>query len=282
MKRETIARKWLGFGLFISVTCASAQAPEDCASECNAPTVDIPVLAHAESFKLSAPPSNHRLDGQLDEWTVAGDANLFDAKVPRHEQRLWLAASDAGIVVAMQSGSLLKVEIASLDALHVPQISWRSRRIDSVWYTGLAACADEHPSEGVRYSVEDCERWYAEQVAYRRELAHEFVRRFEIETDGTVIDVDGARTRHLVLRPNGMPQVKAVAKYERATDLEMLIPWEALPLADNVELSKLYLRIRRCAVGSTGGIAHCADATESRDALSREIREPLPLFGGGE
>lgn len=233
-----------------------------------------------------------RLDGQLYEWprplhlrSVGGDPGqglvAFDPGV-----RLMLAQDPQGIALAMagphlQAPFVLRLEVLSLSALEMPAIGWRWRWGPSIVYRSADDCeqgrdAPEHP----RYDVADCRRWYAQQQRYRKALASEFVRRFEIHGDGSAIDPDAARSGYLPLRPQALP----LAARAREDWLEVLVPWGALPATDSLRLERVLLRAQLCRLrddGKTLGsclslLGHEADgAPSAADAESAPDSGPL-------
>lgn len=195
-----------------------------------------------------------RLDGQLYDWPPS--LQQHSAPGDRSEGlvavapglRLMLAQDPQGIALALASHHLqlpfvLRIEMLGLSALELPAIGWRWRWGPSIAYRSAEDCEQGREAQDTpRYDVADCRRWYAQQERYRSVLASEFVRRFEIRGDGSVVDPDADRSSHLPLRPQALP----LAARAREDWLEVLVPWDALPATDSLRLERVLLRAQLC------------------------------------
>jgi len=189
------------------------------------------------------------LDGVLLEWPAlpAPDAGSAAGRITSYTPRLRVAQVPEGLVMALGNMALdrpflLKVQIATLAELDVPQISWRWRHRSSITYTTPADC-DIQGDDLPRYDATECRRWYVEQVAYRSRLAAQFVRNFEIHADGRVLDPDKLATHYLPLRAGGEVQARTA---DPPYSMEVLLPWASLPPIDRLVLDRVYLRVELC------------------------------------
>jgi len=275
------------------LVCSTATAqwyePSPRAALIEQPLVEIGVSLQAQTL-----PNGLQLDGQLLEWPSAlqlhsgpGEAEQGLVAVAPG-LRLALAQDAGGIALAINSHRLqepfrLHLEVLALDRLTLPEISWRWRWGGSVVYSQADDC---QPTQDLdrkpRYDEADCRRWYAQQLQYRQQLASEFVRRFEIGPEGLVLDPDASRASYLPQRPTSLPRMSQA----RPDWLEVLIPWDALPATDTLQLDQLFLRVRLCRLRQDGStLASCVfllgRGADSSDADAAPQGEGFPALLGG-
>jgi hypothetical protein len=267
--KSTIVSRSLPMLMMLGCQVAFAE----CVDECAAPRVTVPLFPLAAALTLETVPGDFVLDGKLAEWTAWGIADANASPTGTAHRGIAVAQSADGIVVALSStretGELFEFDLASLSELDLPVIGWQKRFGLAITYPDAKACARNHPAEGADYSVADCERWYAGQVAYREQLQGGFIRHLTIDANDSVRERAIADSGPFPLSPNAL----AMARHGEA-GIEVLVPWDAWPAADALRLDKLYLRVSRCASGARSG-----PAPACRDVLP--IAAPGPEKPGG-
>jgi len=220
----------------------------------------VAVTSKISAERLSQP---LLVDGELSEWpTLAVPRARRSSDTPV----LRTAQTPEGLALAVSSGALgrpwlLKLAISSVDDIEMPGISWRWRMGPSIVYASADDC--EQPSDRApgtappAYDAVGCRRWYAAQQEYRRALLGEFVREFEIYSDGRVVDPEATRAHYLPVRASEL--IRAQLAQPQPYRVELMLPWQALPPTNDLVLSRVYLRAELCWLAFNGdAIRSCA------------------------
>jgi hypothetical protein len=106
-----------------------------------------------------------------------------------------------------------------------------------------------------------CKTWFADQVKHSRLLPRLFVRQWQL-APGVAVETyakpafegmrEEARESYQYLSPRGLPETRFTAKPPEGYSFEALIPWEALPLSDRLNLDRLRLLVDVFSPGGQG------------------------------
>ena len=208
------------------------------------------------------------IDGEVGEWLDKPPSLLLQpAAVAARSGRIWLAESEDGLIVAgrvggppphfptraaeLGGGDHVELAATLVEDLPLPKIGW-TEASGPVELTAAGDCGRLEKLAGDRNAVIDCEAWFRDQVAYRRQFLELFVRRWWL-APGLIEESLASRTFAALpaaardalepLAPKGAP----VARFRTPTDsgysFEILVPWDALPPSPVLELSRLRLSV---------------------------------------
>lgn len=209
-------------------------------------------------------PNGFAMDGAIAEWeALAPSAPLFASGKPADKRgRVWIAQSDAGIVVAglmpQQKDSTtakthsvsLELAVASIKELTLPPISWSFRTPDPGYYRSAADCTQMTPSDA-QYSISECKQWVNEQLKRRAQMSAAFIRQWVLSNAAAANSVfELPRSAELAdFQPHAPVAIDFKQRQTSANSgvkersFELLIPWSALPATDQLRLEVVYLSI---------------------------------------
>lgn len=258
--------------------------------------------AHAADPVAIDPPSDWRHDGHADEWrSLAPTLTLVGPGAGARPGRIWVARSNEGLVVAgaieggaprfatdaatMPAGDHVELWISLADAIALPPIGW-GHQFGPITVARPADCAG---NENIP-DASACRAWLARQYQYRRKLGRLFVRQWQI-APGIVVETfaepalaamtkDERDAAGALWRPDG-PRAHFAASAS-GYDFEIVLPWEAMPAADRLDLAHLRVMVDVLSPGSGrryGPLASTAPArrygdmtTANRVALASPMR----------
>jgi hypothetical protein len=151
----------------------------------------------------------------------------------------------------MPNGDHVEIWIALAENIPLPPIGAHS---------SLDGTTELHSSRDCQED-DACKTWFADQVKHRRLLPRLFVRQWQL-APGVAVETyakpafEGmcgeARESYQYLSPRGLPETRFTAKPPEGYSFEVLIPWEALPLSDRLNLDRLRLLVDVFSPGSQG------------------------------
>jgi len=204
-------------------------------------------------------PEDFAYDGSVDEWRDKPPTGTLET--PLGSVTIWIGEGEDALIVAGQlrdqsdAGTRTKaatknpphidVELASVASVRLPLIYMEGQHSSPL--RGPADCIDD-PSNDHRYDAAKCRAWFAELTEYRKRLKALFVRR---------TDPSDHRDRDLFSFLADNDEQRAIASEFSARDpidvkwalrggtrsFELSIPWRALPAADDLRLSAIYLAL---------------------------------------
>ncbi|MDG4550467.1 MAG: hypothetical protein P9F19_14065 [Candidatus Contendobacter sp.] len=226
-----------------------------------------PVLAHA----VSPIPTSFVLDGSIQEWIKKPPTlSLIPKGIGARPGRIWLAQASKGLVIAgnvdgappkfakspedMPNGDHVEIWIAIADRVVLPPIGTYSSLYGIEELHGPADCANGYDEEG-------CKIWFASQEAHRRLLPRLFVRQWQL-APGVAVETYAQpalermrKEEHEIyqyLSPKGLPEIRFAARSAKGYSFEALIPWEALPPSDCLNLDELRVMVDIFSKGYQG------------------------------
>ncbi len=269
--------------LLTLLACTTAHAQNEAAN------AQVLSLFHADTrIAAKVLPKGFAMDGAIAEWeALAPSAPLFASRKPADKRgRVWIAQSDAGIVVAglmpqqkepttAKTHSVsLELAIASIKELTLPPISWSFRTPDPGYYRSAADCTQMTPSDA-QYSISECKQWVNEQLKRRAQMSAAFIRQWVLSNAAAANSVfELPRSAELAdFQPHTPVAIafkqRQTSASSRVTELsfELAIPWAALPATDHLRLSSVYISLALSA-------SPVIDPKPPREFLAIELAVP--------
>lgn len=273
-------RRFFPFVLLLIVISPAGRMCAQTTGTVNVPATSPEELARAQQNIYASPPS----------------LTLVPHSPQAHSGKIWLRSTDEGLHVwgrieadeqgfhwpqqksQMISGDHIEIWLATSRDVAMPKVGW-GNQFGPIELKSLRDCAGQ--AAGVPGSeTEDCERWYREQLTYRKYLRRLFIRQWLIAGSGSSSDqpqvfesfateayaglsanffpenlprqlqpepVDGVTAEIGAERQPEMRQNAAGTTYQyyRQTgyDFHLLIPYKAFPPAQQLKLADLYLMV---------------------------------------
>ena len=260
----------------------------------------IPAAVAAADLVVGPVTGSLTIDGDAGEWLDKPPSLLLrPVSGGARSGRVWLAESEDGLVVAGRVGGPapnfpgsaaemggrdhVELAVGLVDDLPLPKIGWAdaSGPID---LSGIEDCARLEALADDRNAIADCQGWYREQVAYRRQFRRLFLRRWRLAP--ALVEENLARPAFAALpaaardglqplAPSGTPVVRFMTPTGSGYGFEILVPWDALPPAPVLELSRLRLALDVVSAGTGGGEGPVATTTPEHRQLE-EVKSMTP------
>jgi hypothetical protein len=257
----------------------------------------VAVLASGEAGAATITSSSPTgvVDGRTSEWAGrAPDLKLEPKGKGAREGSVWIAQSPQGVIVAgevlgplasfardavgMPNGDHVEVWVSLVDSIPWPPVGW-GHQFGPVLLENADACekpdtdGNDPPFGAGAADVAECRRWYSQQASYRRKLERLFTRQWQIapgvavETFATpaleaMINEEKAEAQALV--PSVLPQAHFDVGRPGGYGFEILVPWSALPPADQLALDRLNIMIDVFSPGRDGKYGPFATTAPSR------------------
>jgi hypothetical protein len=196
-------------------------------------------------------PRNFVLDGSIQEWDQHAPSFVRPGD-PRYQY--WISRVEQGLVIAgtgsfydlprdrteLSTKGRLEVWFSVTPDVEMPPISWSGD--DATEET----CKDrEGPAE------RDCQKWFEDQSIYRERIKAQFFRMWRIAPSATeevyastnYASLIKDRNRLPRLKPSGQLTARFLPHEGSRFTYEILVPWEAFPLADRLVMERVHLEV---------------------------------------
>jgi len=120
----------------------------------------------------------------------------------------------------------------------MPPIAWVNQ-------FGKSTCEDKDDEPGRQNEKAECDVWQAQQVRYRADLVKHFERRWLL-TPGATVDLRGLNGDSAAADlppPKGLSPRLRVVDLGNETGLEVPIPWDQLPPANSLHLTRVHIAL---------------------------------------
>jgi hypothetical protein len=307
--------RWTTFALIAVVSClaidhAGAEQIGPGSLWPDWPMVQIPLAKPQLRMQIRPATSSIIVDGQLDDWHVPA------LQSPKRDASFWFQYSDEGLQIAASmpaldaaNGETLRFRLSLMPDVQLPMIGWPGTALAS-----LRSCAsianqsdpndDISPPAYMYWQSKQqselrrvCEKFYLLNVQHRVWLQSQFQPEFVF--DGSqlkLIETDYAPpTQHNLATGIAAPVVEpaATTQFKFSTRdstvrIEWQLPWNGMPLTNQLQLAQVYLQIERCSGYKLCYSELVAPSANQRLPLELRLSDPkryrvseceLPLLG---
>ena len=208
------------------------------------------------------------LDGALKEWTKQSPTlSLIPKSAGARPGTVWIAQSPKGLVIAgrvkgpppvfaksaedMPNGDHVEIWAAIVEKVPLPPIGAHSSMDGATELRTPEDCQED----------DTCKTWFADQVQHRRLLPRLFARQWQL-APGVAVETyakpafEGmraeAREAYQYLSPRGLPKTRFIATPSDGYGFETVIPWEALPPSNRLNLDRMRVMVDVFSPGNQG------------------------------
>ncbi len=248
----------------------------------------IPATVAAADVVIGPVEGGLTVDGDVGEWLDKPPSLLLQPTEGGRGGGVWLAESDDGLIVAGRiggpsphfpasaaewgSGDHVELAVSLVEDVPLPKIGWTDES-GPVDLATAEDCARLETLADDANAVADCEAWYREQAAYRRQFRELFLRRWRLAPG--LVEESLARRSFVALpvaarealkplAPKGAPVARFMTPTDSGYSFEVLVPWDALPPSPVLELSHLRLAVDAVSAGAGGDGPVATTASERR------------------
>jgi hypothetical protein len=220
------------------------------------------------------------LDGAVKEWVKQPPTlPLIPKGTGARPGQVWIAQSPNGLVIAgrvegpppvfaktpkdMPDGDHVEIWVAIAEKVPLPPIGAHSSMDGATELRTPGDCQED----------DACKTWFADQVKQRRLLPRLFVRQWQL-APGVAVETyarpawEGMRTEaresYQYLAPQRLPETRFIANPPDGYGFEALIPWEALPPSDRLNLDRLRVLVDVFSPGGQGKYGAFSTTSGSR------------------